>query len=103
MRRWMIFGLLAAALVIGLAALDLNREAGETNGEKVVRLATYTPTLTHTPGWWEEAATWTPTPTGESAAAGEATRAVEATTTPALNIPPVSTFSKPAAQPGGAP
>lgn len=59
-----------------------------------VRLTTRTPTVTRTPGWWEQVVTWTPTPTG-AAATMQSTKAVQETPTPELNLPPVKTVVPP--------
>lgn len=97
MKRWSVFVLLATVALVLLIAGELlksSQTAGSEN-QSEVRLATRTPTVTRTPGWWEQVATWTPTPTGEATTTPQSTLAANATPTPELYIPPVKTLERP--------
>jgi len=96
-QAWGVF-LLLALLALGLIVVaELMAEQPPVEGRAVVRLATRTPTLTRTAGWWTEIATWTPTATGQ--AEDTPTAAVTSTPTPDLVIPPAKTLAQPTPRP----
>lgn len=87
MRRWSVsvFVVLAVIVLVLLAAGELQTEKQtDVESAKAVRLATHTPTVTRTPGWWAEVATWTPTPTGAATASPSVTPVASGTPTPFL-------------------
>ncbi len=98
MRRWSVFVILAVAAVTLLVAGELLADEPPVERETVIRLATHTPTVTRTAGWWTEVATWTPTATGAAAGATE-TPVIDSTPTPQLDLPPVRTLEPPTPKP----
>lgn len=60
MRRWQVFVVLAAVVLVLLLLLELlpdDLDRLDRGSEKVV-LATLTATVTPTPGWWEQVTPW---------------------------------------------
>ncbi len=99
MRRWSVFVILALVGIGLIIASELLADEPPVERETVIRLATHTPTVTRTAGWWTEVATWTPTATGAAAVTLEETEAGNATPTPQLDIPPAKTLEKPTRRP----
>lgn len=70
MKRWHVFVVLVLVALGLLVVVELQTGKGaDGEAQKTIRLATRTPTVTRTVGWWTEVATWTPTPTGQGATA----------------------------------
>jgi hypothetical protein len=67
MKRWQVFAVLAALVLVLALALELMPDGQGVESAKVLRISTPTATTTPTPGWWEQVATWTPIVTATTA------------------------------------
>lgn len=120
MKRWSVFVVLVLVALGLLIAVELQTGEGADGerrrpefieGQKTMRLATRTPTVTRTAGWWTQVATgstepaevWTPTPTGEAVARTPESQPIKATSTPKLDLPPVKTLVPPTKAAGSSP